>query len=233
MQGEGDSAVAVSGVRSVIQNAATNGNGGRRTSQVLRDLIADTTRVSFTFREIAQVIGERAFGALLFLFALPNLIPIPGISTVFGILIGIIAIQLMLGSRTIWLPRKVAERGVSRDALAAVIDRTMPRMQRVERILRPRLNFLCLGVGERLIGVFCLAMALILMLPLVLNNLFPALAAAAFALGIIERDGVAVIAGYLLSVVAVIVLGLTLAVGTAAIVGFLKGIVYIFRHVPA
>jgi hypothetical protein len=210
----------------------SNGNGGRRTSQVLQDLVSDTSRSSISFHEISKAVGERAIGALLVLFALPNLIPIPGISTIFGLLIGIVAIQLVVGSTSVWLPRQLRERTVSREALTVAIERALPRMERLEKLLRPRWTFLCVGFGERLIGVACIAMALILMLPLVLNNLFPALAVLAFALGLIERDGLAIVVGYGLGVLAILILGVTLAVGTAAMIGFLKGIVYIFDSVP-
>ncbi len=232
MQRSTDDAIAISGI-DPLKAPRPNGNGGRRTSQVLQDLVRDPGRPKISFQEISNAVGERAFGALLVLFALPNLIPIPGISTIFGILIGVVAIQLVVGSSAVWLPRQLRDRTVSRDALAQTVERARPRMERLEKVLRPRLTFLSVGFGERMIGIACIAMALILMLPLVLNNLFPALAVVAFALGLIERDGVAIIVGYFLGFLAVLILGVTLALGTAAVIGFFKGVVYIFDSVPA
>ncbi len=61
--------------------------------------------------------------------------------------------------------------------------------------------------AERVIGAFCLALAVIQILPIPLGNVLPALAISIIALGMIERDGVWVLAGFAVGVAAMIVVG--------------------------
>jgi hypothetical protein len=52
-------------------------------------------------------------------------------------------------------------------------------------------------VSELLIGLVCTLLAVIVMLPLWSTNMFPALTVALFGFGLMQRDGVAVILGWL------------------------------------
>src|SRR3954467_1160378 len=72
-----------------------------------------------TVGEMVDHFGERAFGALLFAFSVPNLLPLPpGSSTVLGAPLLILAPQLMLGVKAPWLPRALKRRSVDRAVLA-------------------------------------------------------------------------------------------------------------------
>jgi len=55
---------------------------------------------------------------------------------------------------------------------------------------------------ENLVGLVCLVLAVILMLPIPLGNTLPALAISVLALGVLERDGVWIVLGFMASVVA-------------------------------
>ena len=66
---------------------------------------------------------------------------------------------------------------------------------RAERLLRPRLLWLTCALGERLIGAVCLFLAVVLVLPIPFGNMLPAAAISLLALGVLERDGLWVIAG--------------------------------------
>jgi hypothetical protein len=75
-----------------------------------------------------------------------------------------------------------------------VVGRLVPWLERAERLVRPRLLTLSEPTGERLIGLAALLLALLLFAPLPFGNLLPGLALALFGIGLIERDGVAIIA---------------------------------------
>ena len=177
-----------------------------RLSTILRAILR-TTQERITVGEIIDAFGHRAFGALLFVFAIPNLLPLPpGSSTVLSLPLLLISPQLVIGTRTLWLPRGLDRRSVRRADLAKAFAAILPRLERVERLMAPRLGFVFGSVGDRLIGLVCLALALVLVLPIPLGNLLPAAAIAGLSLGMTQRDGLIALIGYGIATASVVVL---------------------------
>jgi len=75
-------------------------------------------------------------------------------------------------------------------------------------------------MAERLIGLVAFPLALILFLPIPFGNIPPALAIACLALGLAERDGAAVVVGYVLSAASVAILAAVSSALYAAVVAF-------------
>jgi hypothetical protein len=152
--------------------------------------IEDRIRLS----EFIGHLGDRTFGAILLVFAIPNLIPLPpGSSTVLGIPLILAAGQLAIGRSSLWLPSVVGNRTLLRRDLERLVYHGVPALRRLERLLVPRLGPL---LNERLIGAACLLLAVILILPIPFGNMLPALGIAAFSLGLLQRDGLAVLVGW-------------------------------------
>ncbi|WP_340644864.1 exopolysaccharide biosynthesis protein [Phenylobacterium sp.] len=153
-----------------------------------------------TLGEIIDSFGRRAFAALLFVLAIPNLLPLPpGSSTILGAPLLLIAPQMVIGFQTLWLPKVIDDRKLSRAELARVFDRLLPWLERVEQISRPRLVFMFGPVGDRLIGLICTLLSFVLILPIPLGNLLPALTIAVLAFSMVQRDGLLALAGYALA----------------------------------
>jgi hypothetical protein len=183
-------------------------DGPHRTSlsDILQAIAADTTRDRISLRDLLAI-GDRAFGALLFIFAVPNVIPTPpGTSAILGIPLLFLAAQLAFGQAQPWLPKIIADRSMAREDFAALIARVAPWIAKAERMLKPRLAFMANASLERIIGGVCLLLSIVLFLPIPLGNMLPALAVCFFALGILERDGVAVLVGAGLTVVSLAVI---------------------------
>ena len=185
---------------------------GAALSDVLFDIAADTTRPRISIGELLQALDDRALAALLLIFSLPNAIPMPpGTSSVLGTPLVFLTAQLALGLSP-WLPRFIANRSVSRSDFSAVVARLAPWLARAERLLKPRLLWMTTAVGERLIGIVCLVLAVVLVLPIPFGNMLPAAAISLLALGVLERDGLWVIAGLIAA-----------AAGTVLVAGVLAG----------
>jgi hypothetical protein len=183
-------------------------DGPHRTklSDILQAIAADPTRTRISLRDLLAI-GDRAFGALLFIFAVPNVIPTPpGTSAILGIPLLLLAAQLAFGQAQPWLPKIIADRSMAREDFAALIGRVAPWIARAERMLKPRLDFMANASLERIIGGVCLLLSIVLFLPIPLGNMLPALAVCFFALGILERDGLAVLVGAALTVVSLAVI---------------------------
>lgn len=171
-------------------------------------------------RELVDALGDRAFGLLMLLLALPNSFPIPsppGFSTLFGAPLMLVSLQLAVGRERPWLPRRLLDKTVAQADLLRFLRRAEPYMQKMERRVRPRWEGLASGWGERLVGLVCCAMAGIMALPIIFGNFPPALSISILSLGLIEKDGVAVAVGLLGSVIATVIVGLVLYIGVEAI----------------
>lgn len=155
--------------------------------------------------ELARLLdtfGERGFGALMFLLAVPNLVLMPpGVSAVLGVPLILVSAQLAWGRKTVWLPARVGRWSLDRGAFRRVVVGTRPYLRRAERLLAPRLVFMFGAVGTRVIGLGCLVLAIILALPIPFANFLSGLAIAAFALALIQRDGMAAAFGWAVALV--------------------------------
>jgi hypothetical protein len=191
-----------------------------RTSEVLRALVEEAEdRISF--REILSELRHRAFGFTLLIFALPCCLPMPpGIPTVCGIALVIIALNLIAARQRLWLPSVIADKSVSRADLKRMVDRVTPMLERLEKVCKPRLPIVTDPVGKSLIGIVILALGFIMILPIpFLGNMPPGFAATVIAIGMTERDGLVVLIGTLASAVAIAVASVAT---TAAIVGIVN-----------
>jgi hypothetical protein len=170
---------------------------GRRLSHVLTDIARERGPDRLSIADLRDALGDRAFGALLILFAAPNALPVnaPGVSTVLGAPLLFLALQMIVGLRAPWLPGFMARRTVRRESFAKAVDVIVPWIRRAERLLRPRMGMLARGPIERLIGGVCAVMALVLMLPIPFGNMPPAVAICILALAVLEEDGVATLVG--------------------------------------
>jgi len=174
---------------------------------VLRDLVEDGVSERITFREILAELKHRAAGFTLLIFALPCCLPMPpGIPTVCGIALVIIALNLLAARQRLWLPGAIAGKSVARADLKRVVDRVTPLLMRLEKVCKPRYPIVTDTVGKILIGVVILALGLIMILPIpFLGNMPPGFAASVIAIGMTERDGLVVLIGTLASGIAIAV----------------------------
>ena len=193
-------------------------------SQVLHGLANDPIRERISIVDLLAALGDRAIGALLFIFAFPNVLPTPpGTSAVLGAPLLFLAAQLAFG-RQPWLPAIITKRSMSRDDFQTLIRRIAPWLARAEKLLKPRLSSLTLPPMEYLIGLVCLLLAILLALPIPLGNMLPALAISLIALGVLERDGVWVLAG-------LVTAGIATVVVSGVVFAMIKTGIYLFTQV--
>ncbi len=195
----------------------------KKLSEILTELAADPSRERITLGELKEALQGRAFGALMLIFAFPNILPSPpGLAGVLGLPLVFLSSMMMAG-RPPWLPLFIANRSMPRGSFAAVFDRAAPWVARAERMLRHRLAFLTWGPSQQVLGAVCLLLSILLMLPVPFANMAPSIAICLIALGVLERDGVWVIAGLIASAGATIwVLALGYALIKSAIFVFLN-----------
>ena len=184
----------------------------RKTSELLEDVIGSIRGEHITLRDLLATMGENGLLLLCGFLSLPFLFPvsIPGVSTVFGAGIVLIAVAITLNTLP-WLPGKVADRRLESGKLVPVLERGVRFLKKIDRFFRPRLPFLTNGaVINRVNGLALMGAGLLLMLPLSLipfSNTLPAVAVLLLSAGISQRDGLIVAAGYVMIALTVVYFG--------------------------
>jgi hypothetical protein len=187
----------------------------RRLSQVFAQ-IAHEASDHVSVATIRDKLGDRSFAALLVFFAAINLIPVPpGTSAILGLPLLIISLQMVYGSRRVWLPDMLSKRSISAAAFRSIMERVVPRLVWIEQMIRPRYWPFRRRRGDRVIGIIALIMAISITLPIPLGNWPPALSTALLGLALTERDGILFALGSLVGVVAMAVVAFV--VGAAGI----------------
>ncbi|MBY3073569.1 exopolysaccharide biosynthesis protein [Rhizobium laguerreae] len=180
---------------------------GRRLSSILRQMAADQSRERISIGDIFDTMGDRAISALMLIFALPNAFPTPpGTSAVLGAPLVFLAAQLTFGLKP-WLPKVIANRSMRREDFETIVGRIHRWLAWAERMLKPRLAIFAEPPAEYLAGAACLLLSIVLLLPVPLGNILPAVTISVFAFGILGRDGLFALIGFVMTAVSLVVAG--------------------------
>jgi hypothetical protein len=179
----------------------------RKLSVELGELRDKSAQRVITLREVIYTLQGRAYMLLVLLLALPFItpIPLPGLSTPFGLAIALIALRLALGQRP-WLPMKLQRKELPAGFFGRVFAVAEKVLKFFEKFLRPRLTALTdTPFLAQLHAVLMLvaAVALLLPLPIPFTNSFPAWTILLIAAGLLERDGLFILGGYVIFVAGV------------------------------
>ncbi len=172
----------------------------RKLSDELGLLLERVAQRPVTLGELIRLLRGRAYLLLVILLSLPFLtpLPLPGLSTPFGLAIAFIAMRLSLGQRP-WLPRSLQRRKVPQGFFAKVLALTTRVIRFLERMLKPRWPFMFSSafLVRTHAGLMLLsALVLLLPLPIPFTNSFPAWVVLLVAGGLLERDGLFIVLGY-------------------------------------
>ena len=179
--------------------------------------------------EIVEAFGDRAFGPVMFFFALINMLPWPpGGTTLTGAPLLLLSMELALGRDSLWIPRWLERISVDRATFRKLSARFRKPLHLTERLARPRLYLLTGGLGQGLIGLACVFLSVVLVLPVWGGNLLPAVAIGFFSLGVMQRDGLATLIGWTLTAATVAVLFLAWTLIVASVEHGMRWIEYIF-----
>jgi len=179
----------------------------RKLSEELANLRMHAGERAVTMREVLYTLRGRGYLLLVLLLALPFItpIPLPGLSVPFGLAIALIALRLSLGQRP-WLSKNLQRKELPAGFISKLFGIAEKVLRFLEKLLRPRLTFLTdtplLGQMHAVLMLLA-ALALLLPLPIPFTNSFPAWTILLLAAGLLERDGVFILAGYVVFVAGV------------------------------
>ena len=163
-----------------------------------------------TLENVLDLAGERIFGFLFVILSLPSALPLPApvISIPFGIIMIVLAVQLIIGREEPWLPKKFAKRPIKLETAQKFVKKGIPFLQKIEAVSRPRLPFVCTTIpGKIIIGLVIALMSSFMMIPIPGTNTLPAIGIFVTGFGLLEDDGAISLAGLTICAIAAILIG--------------------------
>ena len=165
---------------------------------------------------ILDIFHENGFALAMILFALPVAIPLPwppGFTTIIGIPLFVLSIQMILGYSNVVLPKKFRDFQLKNSTLIMLATKSIPTLQFIELRLKPRWGFAKSVYCEQFIGIISLICSIAIAIPLPFTNSIPAWGIVIMTLGLLKRDGLVIIVGVLVAVIGVSIASLAM-VGT-------------------
>jgi hypothetical protein len=171
----------------------------KRSSQVFEELLQQAPAKDFTIGWLLSKLHRRSFGVVVLFLGLLASTPVG--SSVPGLILVVMAVQMIGGRREPAFPRLITARSLPTDYLRRIGSRAVPVLQYFEKVVHPRWPTLFEG-GKRFVGFAVLSLTAVLLLtPVPLSNVVPAVLIALIALAYIEEDGMLLCLAYLAAVI--------------------------------
>ncbi|MEM6811443.1 MAG: exopolysaccharide biosynthesis protein [Pseudomonadota bacterium] len=172
----------------------------RSLSDLLNDLSLVFTKEKISVNDLIIAFHERGFGFFLFFFALPAALPLPGlgINTLIALPLLILTFQIAMGRENIWMPQSIQKKEFQKKTLDKWIAKSMPFIKAIEYFIKPRMGFLTQKGVSNIVGVAAFVMAIYVAIPLPLTNTVPSFGLALIGIGLMMRDGLAILGGLLI-----------------------------------
>ncbi|MBE9078222.1 exopolysaccharide biosynthesis protein [Romeria aff. gracilis LEGE 07310] len=167
-------------------------------SQEIKTLLERLAQQPLTLAHLLAETSERGSSLVIGLLVLPFLFPMPpGFTTVLGSACLLLSLQMALGRRSPWLPRRVTQFQFP-PVLTRQILSNLKRVTRLtERFIRPRLTGLAQSAHIWQINGVCISwLTLLLIAPIPMTNPIPTVGILIFVAATLEADGLMMCVGY-------------------------------------
>jgi hypothetical protein len=178
-------------------------------------------REDATLEGLVELFRQKSFALVFVLLLGVPALPLPtgGAIHVFELIAMLLAVELIVGRREVWLPRRWSRLDMAGPGRRRFLNRLLGLIRRLERLSRPRLRFVFdHALSNRVFGALALggSVAAFLAPPFSGLDTLPALGVVFISLGVLLED----IALVLLGVVAAATgIALEIVVGAAALRG--------------
>ena len=126
-------------------------------------------------------------------------------TTIFGAPLIALSIQMILGSKKVKLPKKISEYEINSSSMQKISSKIIPVLEFIEKYTKPRFKFTQSVYCEQFVGVMNFIASIAITIPLPMTNAIPALGITIMAIGLLNRDGVVVLIGFIISIIGVLI----------------------------
>jgi hypothetical protein len=187
-------------------------------SRVLQEVIRQAPAEYVTVGWLTSALQRHSFGIIMLCLGLLSTTPVG--SSVPGFVLAIMAVQLVVGRTKPVFPRFIMTRRLPTPQLLRLGCRAIHVLKYLEKAVHPRWP-MTFEVAKRAVGVIVLLMVLILLLtPMPLSNVAPAMVISMISLAYVEEDGLLLSAAFLAAIVLI-------GIASAAVWGVLVGAILI------
>ena len=156
-------------------------------SRVLEDLLRKAPKDHFTLGWVMSTLHQRSFGVVILFLGVLATAPIG--SSVPGIMLAAVAVQMIAGRREPVFPRFITDRELPTQYLFRLGARAIPILRYLERVVHPRWPT-AFEAARRFVGIVVLLLTTALLLtPIPFSNIAPAVLIILISLAYIEEDG--------------------------------------------
>ncbi|WP_434140809.1 exopolysaccharide biosynthesis protein (plasmid) [Pseudomonas luteola] len=189
----------------------SNGNNTAK-SECLEDVIDGVIELGkekdkVSVGDIKREIGQRSYGPFLFVPSIIEISPVggvPGASTFFALIVAVFALQMLFGRNHFWMPQFLAKRSIKSQKIESGLNKVRKVIRGLDKVIRPRLGWATQKTFVRLIAAICLILTTSVppleFIPFA--SLAPFSAICLFGLGLTAKDGVVVLLGMAVSLIA-------------------------------
>jgi hypothetical protein len=189
-------------------------------SRVLEEVIDQAPADYFTVGWLTSTLQQRSFGIVMLLLGLLATIPIG--STVPGLMLAALAVQLIAGRGEPVFPHFIRTRRLPTRHLLRLGARAIHVLKYLEKAVHPRWP-MTFEAAKRAVGVMVLLLTAVLLLtPVPLSNVAPAIVISLISLAYVEEDG-------LLLSVALLAAIILIGIASAAVWGTIVGAVLLIN----
>jgi hypothetical protein len=183
-------------------------------SRVLQEVIRQAPAEYVTVGRLTSTLRRQSFGIIMLSLGLLATTPVG--STVPGLILAVMAVQLIVGRAEPVFPHFIMTRRLPTKQLLRLGGHAIHVLKYLEKLVHPRWPR-AFEAAKRAVGVMVLLLTLILLLtPVPLSNVAPAMVISLISLAYVEEDGLLLSVGFL---AAIILIGL----GSVAVWGTIVG----------
>jgi hypothetical protein len=197
-----------------MQDITTETKNRAPSSRVLQEVIRQAPAGYVTVGWLTSTLHQRSFGIVMLCLGLLATTPIG--SSVPGFILAVMAVQLIVGRTEPVFPHFIMTRRLPTTQLLRLGCRAIHVLKYLEKAVHPRWP-MTFEVAKRAVGVIILLLAVVLLLtPMPLSNVAPAMVISMISLAYVEEDGLLLSAAFL---AAIMLIGIASAAVWGAIVG--------------
>jgi hypothetical protein len=201
-----------------MQDVPTHTKKRMPSSRVLEEVIHQAPAEYVTVAWLTSTLQQRSFGIVMLFLGLLATLPVG--STIPGLILAVMAVQLIVGRAEPIFPHFIMARRLPTNQLLRLGGRAIHVLKYLEKAVHPRWP-ITFEVAKRAVGVMVLLLTVVLLLtPVPLSNVAPAAVISLISLAYVEEDGLLLSVALLAAIVLV-------GIESAAVWGTIVGAVLI------
>jgi hypothetical protein len=201
-----------------MQDVPTHTKKRMPSSRVLEEVIHQAPAEYVTVGWLTSTLQQRSFGIVMLFLGLLATLPVG--STIPGLILAVMAVQLIVGRAEPIFPHFIMARRLPTNQLLRLGGRAIHVLKYLEKAVHPRWP-ITFEVAKRAVGVMVLLLTVVLLLtPVPLSNVAPAAVISLISLAYVEEDGLLLSVALLAAIVLV-------GIESAAVWGTIVGAVLI------